>query len=124
MKGVSSLGTPKSSAETTRNSAETVQSIYRKEECTIVGDLCLYCKETQKTGDKKICGDYIIEAKIKNKMRLDKCDAYTAKETLGYRVRKTFVAAARGTAKKELNQKGTRGEKNQKIHKQITKASQ
>ena len=36
-------------------------------------------------------------------MRLDKCDAYTAKETLGYRGRKTYVAAARGPAKTEEN---------------------
>ena len=33
-------------------------------------------------------------------MGLDKGDAYTAKETLGYRERKTYVAAARGCNKK------------------------
>ena len=30
---------------------------------------------------------------MQNKMRLDKCDVYTAKETLEYRERKTYVAA-------------------------------
>ena len=34
-------------------------------------------------------------------MRLDKCDAYIAKETLGYRRRKTYVPSARGPANKE-----------------------
>ena len=37
------------------------------------------------TGDKKIYREYTIEAPIQNKTRLDKYDAYTAKETLGYR---------------------------------------
>ena len=36
------------------------------------GDFCLYCKETHKTGDKKICGEYIKEVTIHNKIRLDK----------------------------------------------------
>ena len=30
--------------------------------------------------DKKICGEYTIEATIQNKMRLNKCDAYTAQQ--------------------------------------------
>ena len=37
MKGASNLGTLKSSAEATGKFAETAQSLYRKEECTIVG---------------------------------------------------------------------------------------
>ena len=40
-------------------------------------------------------------------MRLDKCDAYTAKKTLVYKGRKTYVAA-----KREENQRGTGGETN------------
>ena len=38
---------------------------------------------------KKISGEYKVEATIQNKIRLDKCDAYTAKETLGYKGRKS-----------------------------------
>ena len=41
-------------------------------------DLFLYCKDPHKTGDKKICREYTIEATFQYKMRLDKCDAYTA----------------------------------------------
>ena len=51
------------------------------------GNFCLYYKEPHKTEDKKKCEEYKMEATIQNKMRLDKCDAYTAKETLGYRER-------------------------------------
>ena len=45
-------------------------------------------------------------------MRLDKCDEYTAKENLGYRGRKTYVAAGKGPAKREENLRVTRREKN------------
>ena len=45
-------------------------------------------------------------------MRLDKCDTYTAKETLGYRGRKLYVSAARGAAKRKENKKGTEEETN------------
>ena len=40
-------------------------------------------------------------------MRLGKCDAYTAKETLGYRGRKFYLSVARGAAKREEKQRGT-----------------
>ena len=56
-------------------------------------------------GDKKICREYKMEATIQNKIRLDKCDAYTAKETLGYRGRKSNMSAARGAEKREEKQK-------------------
>ena len=46
-------------------------------------------------------------------MRLVKCDVYTAKETLGYRGRKTYMAAAK---REEQEEKQT--------HKQITNALQ
>ena len=36
-----------------------------------------------------------MEATIQTEMRLNKCDAYTAKETLGYRGRKSYVSAAK-----------------------------
>ena len=36
--------------------------------------------------------EYKMEAKIQIKMRLDKCGAYTAKETLGYSGRKSYVS--------------------------------
>ena len=45
-------------------------------------------------------------------MRLDKCDACTAKKTLGCR-EKSYLAAARGAAKREENQRGTRETNNQ-----------
>ena len=61
------------------------------------GNFCLYCKKTHKTGDKKICEEYIVEATIQNKIRLDKSVAYTAKETLGYR---SDVSVARGAENK------------------------
>ena len=35
---------------------------------------------------KKICEEYKMEATIQSKMRLDKCNAYTVKETLGFSV--------------------------------------
>ena len=48
-------------------------------------------------------------------MRLDKCDVYTAKETLGYESRTTYVAATKGPVKREENQRGTSGETNNKV---------
>ena len=53
-----------------------------------------------------------MEATIQNKMRLDKCDVYTAKERLGYRGRKSYVSVARGAAKREKKQRGTEEETN------------
>ena len=47
------------------------------------------------TGDNKIFEEYKMEATIQSKMRLKKCDAYTAKEIRGYRRRKSYVSAAR-----------------------------
>ena len=64
------------------------------------GDLFLYCKEPHKIANKKIYGEYIIEAKIQNKMRFDKFNAYTEKETLGCREGNLYMAAARGAAKR------------------------
>ena len=49
----------------------------------------LYKKNTAKNHTrqetKKIYEEYKMEATIKNKMRLDKCDVYPEKETIGYR---------------------------------------
>ena len=50
-------------------------------------------------------------------MRLDKCDAYTAKETLGYKGKKTYLAATRGPTKWEEQEE-------KQTYKQITKAPQ
>ena len=47
-------------------------------------------------------------------MRLDKCDANTAKETVGYRWRKKYVT----TAKRDKNQRGTKGKTNPQINNQ------
>ena len=93
----------------TRNSAETAQSLYRKEEHTIVER---YFASTAKNPTRQETKKYIIEFTIKNKMSLYRCDAYPAKETLGYRERKTYVAATKGPAKREGNQRGTSGEIN------------
>ena len=76
------------------------------------GNFCFYNKEPHKIGGKKICEEYKMEAIIQNKMRLDKCDAYTTKETLGNRRRKSYVSATRGAAKKEEKQRGTEEETN------------
>ena len=51
-------------------------------------------------------------------MRLDKCVVYKAKETQRNRGRKTYKAAARGTAKREKNQRGTRRETNLQTYNQ------
>ena len=79
-------------------------------------DFCLYCKEPHKTGDKKICEEYKMEATNQNKMRLDKCDAYTAKEILGYRGRKSYVSVARGATKREEKQRRTEEETSLQIN--------
>ena len=44
-------------------------------------------------------------------MRLDKCDAYTAKETLRYMGRKTYMAAARRPTKKGKSERDKRRNK-------------
>ena len=49
-------------------------------------------------------------------MRLDKCNAYTAKETLGYRERKSYMSAARVAAKREEKQRETEEETSLKIN--------
>ena len=41
-------------------------------------------------------------------MRLDKFDAYTGKETLGYQGRKSYISGAREAAKREEKHRGTR----------------
>ena len=83
MKGASSLDTPKSSEESSESFAKTAQNLCRMVELHNYGrGFCLYCKEPHKT--EKIFGEYIREVNIQNKMRLDKCDVYTAKKTLGY----------------------------------------
>ena len=55
------------------------------------GKTCLYCKIPHKTGDKKTCEKYKKEDNIQNKMKLDKCDANTAKETLFYKGGKSYA---------------------------------
>ena len=63
-------------------------------------------------------GEYTIETIIQNKMRLDKCNTYTVKETLGYRRRKKYAVAARGTAKREEKQWRTNRETNSQTNHQ------
>ena len=57
-----------------------------------------------------------MEATIQNKIRLDKFNAYTAKETLDYRERKSYMSAT----KREENQR----QKKKQIYRQIIGASQ
>ena len=53
-----------------------------------------------------------MKATIQSKMRLDKCDAYTAKKILGYSGRKSYVSAAREAEKKRRKtEKGRRKNK-------------
>ena len=52
-----------------------------------------------------------MEATIQSKTRLDKCDAYTANETLGYRGRKSYVSATRKAAKRKEKQRERRRSK-------------
>ena len=50
-----------------------------------------------------MCGEYIREANILNKMGLDKCNAYTANVTLGFRGGKSCVSSSRVTTKETNN---------------------
>ena len=91
------MGTLKYSA--TGNSAKTAQNLCRMVECTFNGGLLPQLQGTPQYRRQKICGEYIREANIQNKIRLDKCDVYTAK------------GCERGSKKRE-NQRGTREEVN------------
>ena len=71
MYGVSSLGTPQKFSEATEISAKTAQSLCRKMEFAIGGYFYLYCMELHKTGNKKICKEYLKGTTIQNKIRLD-----------------------------------------------------
>ena len=73
-------------------------------------------KKPHKTGDKKKCEEYEMEATIQKKMRLDKCDAYTAKETLGCRGRKYYVSSPDEQQKEKKNRKG---QKKKQIYREI-----
>ena len=111
MKGASNLGIPKSSTEATGNCAETKQSLCRKEEFKIVGGTFTVTAKNPTRLE--------IRRYVKNIPQKPEFNMYTAKETLGCRGRKTYGAAARRAAKKEENQRRTRGET---YPKQITKA--
>ena len=103
MKDVNSSNTQKSTAEVTGREfcTDCVEHLQEEIIHDSGGKFCLYYKKLHKTGDKKIFEEYKMEATIQSKIRLDKCDAYTAKETLGYWGRKSFMSAARGAAKSE-----------------------
>ena len=102
------------------------QKVLQKQQGTLQEEIvhnCLYCKEPRKTKVKKIYGEYTIEATIQNKMKLNKCDAYTVKETQWYKGRKTYVATVRGLAKREENQRGKRRETNPQTNNQSSPIS-
>ena len=52
-----------------------------------------------------------MEATIQNKMRLDKCDTYKVKETVGYRGKKTYMSVTRVAVKREEKQRDRRRNK-------------
>ena len=94
---------PKKYCRSKRSSAGGAENRFKRRENTIAVDYCAFCKEPYRTEDKNTCGEYKKEASIQNKMRIEKCDAYKAKEILGYRGGKSYVSAA----KREENQRGT-----------------
>ena len=110
MKGAINLDTTKNFGEAPGN----FKRLHRiSEDCRVHicgGVFCLYCEASHTIGNKKICGEYIKKVNIQNKLRHDKCDGYTAKEILGYQGGKPYVSSARGTAKREENQRGSKGE--------------
>ena len=115
MKDIYSSDTQKCTTEVTGNSAQTAQNICKRAECTIVENFCIYCKKPHKTGNKKICKGYKIEATVQNKMRLDKCGVFTATETLGYRRIKFYVPVAREAAKREAKRDRRRNKPTDKL---------
>ena len=66
---------------------------------------------------QEICREYKMEATIQNKMRLDKCDAYTVKETLGYRGENPICQQQEEQQKQKKNREG---QENKQIYSQIT----
>ena len=54
---------------------------------------------------------YKMEATIQNKMRLDKCDAYTAKETLEYRGENPMCQSKRSSKKRRKTERDRRSNK-------------
>ena len=66
-----------------------------------------------------MCGEYKMDATIQKKMRLNKCDVYTAKETLGYKERK-FCQRHEEQQKEKKNREG---QEKKQIYCQITGAS-
>ena len=111
----SNLETTISSAEATGKTARIAKSLCSRKKGTIVEGTFV---SAAKNPTRQETREYRIEARIQNKKRFDKCDAYTAKEILGYRGRKLYMAVARGAAKTEENQRGTRGETNQQKNNQ------
>ena len=78
-------------------------------ECKFV-DVTFASTTRHPTRQEKTCGEYMKEANIQNKMGHDKCDVYTAKETVEYRRENPSVSVARGIAERGENQRGIRGE--------------
>ena len=105
------MGTPKSSAEATENSAETAQNLCGKVECTIVREIFA---STARNPIRLEARQYIREATIQNKLRLGKCDVYTVKEILGYREKKSYISVARG---EQRERNIYEGQEEKQIHK-------
>ena len=74
------------------------------------GNFCLYCNKPHKMGDQKKCEEYKIKATIQSEMRLNKCNAYTAKEILGCKGRNFCVSAAREAVKRKEKKRETEKE--------------
>ena len=67
----------------------TLQKLHRastgRKSTQLWGDYLPLLQRTPQDRRQKISGEYTIKVTIRNKMRLDKCDACTAKETLWYK---------------------------------------
>ena len=79
------------------------------------GDFCLYCKTPHKIGDNKICTECKKEDNIQNKMRRDKCEAYTAKGTLGYQEGNHMFQLRKGQQRERKTKKTKKGEAKPKL---------
>ena len=75
------------------------------------GNFCIYCKKPFKTGDKKICEEYKMEAIIQSKIRLNKCDVYTKKNTSLQGKKILSVSGKRTSKKRRKTEKNRRRNK-------------
>ena len=100
VKGAYNLDTQKISTEATENSAMTAQNLCRMVEYIIVKKTFVF------TARYGTCEEYKKKTNVQNKMRFNKCNAYTAKVTLMYKGGESYISAARSAAKSNENREG------------------